>query len=251
MTAPSSAFAPDLGLDLAVTPRFTVQTPALPVAHRPLARLECFGPDGLATAELLSLILRTGGTDLGTAIVARYPTLDLLIRATADDLRSIPGMGPANVAALRCALSLPRRLTREHYANESPVLDNPGSIAEMLREENRGYTVERFQIVLLSTRRRLIRTVIAGDGTLDTLHVHPREVFRAAISANAAAIILVHNHPSGDPSPSEADVKVTRDLIRAGQLMKIEVLDHVILGRASEHRHQDYSSLKELGYFYQ
>ena len=85
---------------------------------------------------------------------------------------------------------------------------------------------------------------------LDTILVHPREVFRAAIAANAAGIILVHNHPSGDPTPSEADIKVTRDLIRAGQLLKIEVVDHVIIGRATASRAKDYASLRELGYFY-
>jgi DNA repair protein RadC len=89
-----------------------------------------------------------------------------------------------------------------------------------------------------------------SQGTLDRLLVHPREVFKAAIAANAAAVVLVHNHPSGDPTPSEADVKVTRDLIRAGQLLKIEVLDHVILGRATAERPKDFVSLRELGYFY-
>jgi DNA repair protein RadC len=89
-----------------------------------------------------------------------------------------------------------------------------------------------------------------SHGLLDTLLVHPREVFRAAIAANAAGVVLVHNHPSGDPTPSEADIKTTRDLIRAGQLLKIEVVDHVIIGRASAERGKDYSSLKDLGHFY-
>ena len=88
-----------------------------------------------------------------------------------------------------------------------------------------------------------------SQGTLDTLLVHPREVFKCAIAANAASLVLAHNHPSGDPSPSEADIKVTRDLIRAGQLLKIEVVDHIILGRATAGRAKDYSSLRELGYF--
>jgi len=89
-----------------------------------------------------------------------------------------------------------------------------------------------------------------SQGTLDTILVHPREVFKSAIAANAAALVLVHNHPSGDPTPSEADIKVTRDLIRAGQLLKIEVLDHIIIGRATPERVKDYMSLRELGYFY-
>jgi len=105
------------------------------------------------------------------------------------------------------------------------------------------------QVLSLNTRRRLIRLDEISDGTLDTLLVHPREVFQKAIAANAAAVVLAHNHPSGDPTPSEADIKVTRDLIRAGQLLKIEVLDHVIIGRATPERSKDYVSLRELGYF--
>ena len=119
-----------------------------------------------------------------------------------------------------------------------------------MRETNRLKGVEEFQVLLLNTRKRLIRVDVISQGTLDTILVHPREVFRAAIAGNAASIILVHNHPSGDPSPSEADIKVTRDLIRAGQLLKIEVVDHVIIGRATDQRSKDYASLKELGYFY-
>ena len=109
--------------------------------------------------------------------------------------------------------------------------------------------VENFQVVLLNTRRKLIEVVKVSDGTLDTILVHPREVFKPAIAANAAAIILLHNHPSGEATPSEADIKVTRDLIRAGQLLKIEVLDHVILGKRTEERPVDFVSLRSLGYF--
>lgn len=104
--------------------------------------------------------------------------------------------------------------------------------------------VESLFVLLLNTRRRIKGHVLVSTGTLDTILVHPREVFRAAILAASAAILIMHNHPSGDPSPSEADIKVTRDLIRAGQLLKIELLDHVIIGA------QRHSSLRELGYFY-
>ena len=133
---------------------------------------------------------------------------------------------------------------------EAPALDTPERIADLLRETVRDTTVEQIQVVLLNTRKRLIRVDKLSQGTQDTLLVHPREVFRNAILANASAIVLAHNHPSGDPSPSEADIKVTRDLIRAGQLLRIEVLDHVILGRATQERPRDYVSLRELGYFY-
>jgi DNA repair protein RadC len=138
----------------------------------------------------------------------------------------------------------------EELQRESPILDNPQAIADLLREHNRLMSVETFQILMLNTRRRLIRVERVSQGTLDTILVHPREVFKSAIAANAAAVVLVHNHPSGDPTPSEADIKVTRDLIRAGQLLKIEILDHVILGRATTERSKDFVSLRESGYFY-
>lgn len=109
---------------------------------------------------------------------------------------------------------------------------------------------ECFVVVLLNTRRHVKGHQLVSIGTLDTILVHPREVFRVAVIGGAAAVIIMHNHPSGDPTPSEADIKVTRDLIRAGQLMKIDVLDHVILGRATAERPKDWTSLRELGYFY-
>ena len=172
-----------------------------------------------------------------------------LARASLTELTKIKGIGRDKAIALKAAFTLAQRMARE-LSRESPQLDNPEAVADLLREESRLYEVENFQVVLLTTRRRLIRVERVSQGTLDTLLVHPREVFRPAISANASALILVHNHPSGDPTPSEADIKVTRDLIRAGQLLKIEILDHIILGRRTDERAKDYASLKELGYFY-
>jgi DNA repair protein RadC len=102
---------------------------------------------------------------------------------------------------------------------------------------------------LINTRRRLIRLIEIGAGSLDMVFVHPRDVFKPVIVFNAAALVLVHNHPSGDPSPSEADIRMTRDIIRAGQLLKIEVLDHLILGQRTAERPRDFVSLKELGFF--
>lgn len=110
--------------------------------------------------------------------------------------------------------------------------------------------IETLWIVLLSTRRKVTGCSLISTGTLDTILVHPREVFKPAIVASAGAIVLIHNHPSGDPSPSEADIKITRDLIRAGQLLKIDLLDHLIMGCATADRPKDYASLRELGYFY-
>jgi DNA repair protein RadC len=150
---------------------------------------------------------------------------------------------------LVAAFALARKMAGE-LQHESPVLDNPENVVRLLREKNLVKNVETLQVLLLNTRHRLIRVDEVIDGTIDTLLVHPREVFRSAIAANAAAVVLAHNHPSGDPTPSEADIKVTRDLIRAGQLLKIEVLDHIIIGRATPERSKDYVSLRELGHFY-
>jgi DNA repair protein RadC len=110
--------------------------------------------------------------------------------------------------------------------------------------------VECFVTLLVNTRRKIQGHVLISTGTLDTILVHPREVFRPAIIAASAAVILAHCHPSGDPTPSEADIKVTRDLIRAGQLLKIEVLDHIIMGQPSPDRQEDFVSLRTLGYFF-
>jgi len=110
--------------------------------------------------------------------------------------------------------------------------------------------VETMVVILVNTRRRIKGHHLVATGTVDTILVHPREVFRAAVIIASAALVLAHNHPSGDPTPSDADIKVTRDLIRAGQLIKIEVLDHVIIGQPSPERTRDYCSLREGGYFY-
>ena len=182
-------------------------------------------------------------------LLKRFDSLEKLSRANISDLCQIKGIGRDKAVALKSAFTLARRMAAE-IRLESPILDTPDRIADLLREDNRVYEVEHFQVVLLNTRRRLIAIEKVSQGTLDTILVHPREVFKSAISSNAAAIVLAHNHPSGDPTPSEADVKVTRDLIRAGQLLKIEVLDHVIIGRATSDRPKDYVSLRELGYFY-
>lgn len=225
-----------------------------PISERPRERLVEHGPDALSPAELIAILVRTGlrGTnavEVGKQLIQKFGSLDALARASVNDLRSVKGIGRDKAVTLMAAFTLARRMARE-LSQESPPMDNPERIADLLREENRAYPVENFQVVLLNTRRKLIRVEKISQGTLDTILVSPREVFKYAISANAAALVLAHNHPSGDPTPSEADIKVTRDLIRAGQLLKIEVLDHVILGRATAERPKDYASLRELGYFY-
>ena len=226
-----------------------------PASERPRERLVARGPDALTHAELIAILLRTGlkgvnVVQVGQNLLQKFGgSLNALAQASVDEVRATPGIGRDKAATLVAAFALAKRMEQERR-EESPVLDNPATVMNFMRESNRLRNVESFQVLLLNTRKRLIRVEDIAEGTLDTLLVHPREVFRAAIAANAAGIVLVHNHPSGDPSPSEADIKVTRDLIRAGQLLKIEVIDHVIIGRATAERAKDYSSLRELGHFY-
>lgn len=226
----------------------------LPASERPRERLAQGGADSLSNIDLIAILLRTGAKGVSALqaadqLIRKFKSLDQLSRASLDDLCQIKGIGRSKAISLTSAFALARRLARE-VGSEAPMMDTPERIADFLREESRKYSVEHFQIVLLNTRRKLLHVHHVSDGTLDTLLVHPREVFRLAISRNASSIVLVHNHPSGDPTPSDADVKVTRDLIRAGQLLKIEVLDHIILGQRTPERPRDYVSLRELGYFY-
>jgi len=212
------------------------------------------GAENLKTEELIAILLRTGtkGTsalEAAAQLLGRFNhSLDTLSRVSVEEIRSVKGIGRDKAVTLKAAFTLAQRVARQ-MAGEAPLLDTPGSVADFLREDHRDCQVETTRVVLLNTRRRLIRVEKLADGILDSALVHPREVFRPAIAANAAAIVLVHNHPSGDPTPSEADVKITRDLIRAAQLLKIDFLDHLILGRRTESCPRDYASLRELGYF--
>lgn len=227
----------------------------LPSGDRPRERLVAQGADALRNSELIAILLRTGlqgrsAVQVAEDLVTRFQKLSELASASVEELCEIKGVGRDKAVTLKAAFTLAKRMASELHG-EAPLLDEPEKIADLLREEVRGLDVEHFQVLLLNTRRRLIRKESLSKGTLDSTVVHPRDVFRFAISANASAIVLVHNHPSGDPTPSEADVRITRDLIRSGQLLKIDVLDHVILGRRSKERDVDYVSLRELGYFYQ
>lgn len=225
-----------------------------PASEWPRERLVAKGADALSHAELVAILLRTGTpgvnvVEVANQLVRKYGSLNSMARASIEDLQTVKGIGRDKAVTLVAAFALARRMAEE-IRREAPLLDTPEAVADLMREDMRLRDRETFQVLLLNTRRRLIDVARIADGTLDTILVHPREVFRPAIAANASAIVLVHNHPSGDASPSEADIKVTRDLIRAGQVLKIAVLDHVVLGRKSEQRSKDYVSLRELGYFY-
>jgi DNA repair protein RadC len=223
----------------------------LPTQERPRERLRAQGAESLRNSELLAIILRTGSkgisaVDMGERLLQQFGTLEKLARASLQDLQKVRGIGRDKAVAVKSAFTLAQRLAQE-VRYDSPRMDTADAVADLLREEVRLRDVETFHVLLLNTRRKLIRTERISVGLLDQILVHPREVFRHAVAANASAIVLAHNHPSGDPTPSDADIRATRDLIRAGQVLKIEVLDHVIIGTRSNERPRDYVSLRELG----
>jgi len=226
----------------------------LPEGERPRERLAALGADALRSAELIAILLRTGlkgisAIQVAESLLQKFGTLERLAGASLDELRAVKGVGRDKAVALQAAFTLARRMARE-LRSETPLLDTPERVAELLREDSRAQEVEQFQVLLLNARKRLIRVEPVSQGLVDTLLVHPREVFKSAIAANASFVVLTHNHPSGDPSPSEQDVKVTRDLVRAGHLLQIEVLDHIIMGKKTREGGRDYTSLRELGFIY-
>jgi len=214
---------------------------------RPREKLQRVGASGLGDNELLAIVLghgraRTSALDLANAVLVASAGVHGLVRVRLDELRAIPGIGAARGAQILAAVELGRRtLTRS--APERVQIASPRAAAEYLLPQYGNRPVEQFGVVLLDTKHRVLRTLILSVGTLDASIVHPREVFGAAASAGAAAVVLFHNHPSGDPKPSPDDVALTRRLSAAGVLMGIDVIDHVILADVR------YFSFKEEGTF--
>lgn len=232
----------------------TARIKDMPDLERPRERLIARGAGALSHAELIAILLRTGtqgqsAIDIARDLVREHNTLSNLARTSVEELQQVKGIGRDKAVTLKAAFILARRMADE-IPEARPLLDDPERMADHMREEFRDKEIEEFHTLLLDTRRRLIRAEQITTGILDTAIVHPREVFKKAIAANASALVLVHNHPSGDPTPSKADIQVTRDLIRAGQLLKIDVLDHVIIGQRTTEQDRDFVSLKEMGYFY-
>jgi DNA repair protein RadC len=212
---------------------------------RPREKLERVGAGGLGDNELLAIVLgqgvpRSGALDLANAVLASAGGLHGLARSSLDDLRQVPGIGAARAAQLIAAIEAGRR-TLVRGRRERPQITSARDAAELLLPQFGSRPVEHFGVVLLDTKHRVLRSTLLSVGTLDTSVVHPREVFREATRGGAAAIVLFHNHPSGDPLPSDDDVALTRRLVRAGELMGIAVLDHVILAETR------YCSLRDMG----
>jgi DNA repair protein RadC len=214
---------------------------------RPREKLQRLGAAALGDNELLAIVLghgrsRVSALDMANAVLETADGAHGLVRTRYDDLCAIPGIGQARAAQILAAVELGRRtLTRP--LRERVQIVNARSAAEFLLPQYGSRPVEQFGVVLLDTKRRVIRTLVLSVGTLDASIVHPREVFGAAAAAGAAALVLFHNHPSGDPRPSPDDVDLTRRLAAAGVLMGIDVVDHVILADVR------YYSFKEEGIF--
>ncbi|HTL43988.1 MAG TPA: DNA repair protein RadC [Vicinamibacterales bacterium] len=206
---------------------------------RPREKLQRVGAGGLGDNELLALVLgqgpaRSGALELANAVLAVVGGLHGLARASMDELRRIPGIGDARAAQLLAAVEAGRR-TLVRSRRERPQILHPRNAAELLIPQFGSQPVEHFGVLLLDTKHRVMRTSVVSVGSVDTSVVHPREVFRAAATVGAAAIVLFHNHPSGDPTPSTDDVVLTQRLVRAGDLMGIQVLDHVIVAESRYH----------------
>lgn len=224
----------------------------VPEAERPREVFDRLGPENMSDKQLLALILRSGVkgrsvTDLAEGMLNEYGSLSALAAVSATDLASIKGMGRVRAQVVKSALELARRLAAQGDA--APIsVRTPDAAARLLRHAAMASDVECFWVLLLDRKYRLRRPPTqVTRGILDASLVHPREVFKEAVRTNSAAVVLVHNHPSGDPQPSAEDIRITRQLIEAGRVMDIEVLDHVILGRAEGERTQDYFSLRESG----
>lgn len=205
--------------------------------------MERVGERGLSLTELLAIVIGTGNADnnalrLAQLLLARVGGLEGLTRATATEMEAIKGIGPVTAIKIRAALELGRRAMARSEEKRAQIT-SPADVANLLMSEMMHLEQEHLKVVILDTRNRVLETPTIYIGSLNTVVARTGELFKAAVRINAAAIIVVHNHPSGDPSPSPEDIEITRQLITAGKLLDIEVLDHIIIG------HQRYVSLKE------
>ncbi len=225
---------------------------AAPRPDLPRERLARDGPAALGDAELLAVLLRHGsrGEDvltLSRRVLSEAGALPGLARWRLGDFRRLRGLGPVKALQLVAAVELSRRLLLSPHG-EAPLLDQPAQVRDYLLPLATGLEVEKFWVLCLNRRHRLLRRVELTSGTAHATLAHPREVFGLAVREGASAIVCAHNHPSGDPAPSAPDVQVTRLLRDSGRTLGIELLDHVILGRAgADPLGKGYYSFREAG----
>ncbi|HUK82500.1 MAG TPA: DNA repair protein RadC [Verrucomicrobiae bacterium] len=220
----------------------------MPPSERPRERLQRHGASALSDAELIAILLRTGvkgqsAVQLAQELLKNH-SLSELVSVPLEALAKTRGVGRTKAIQLKAAFELAARLSRPR---EHTSVSTPAEAVAAVGNEMRSLDREEFRVLLLNTKNGLIRVAQVSRGSLNASIVEPREVFKDAIAASAASMILTHNHPSGDPTPSSEDIAITKRLVKAGELLNIAVLDHIILGQRTTGREQDYVSLKELG----
>jgi len=217
----------------------------MPAGERPRERLLRCGPGALKTSELIAIIFRTGSRVGGVEQVAErllgsFGDLRSVAKASIEELCEFDGVGLVKAIELRAAFELGKRLA-ESTRTERPTIRCPADVADLVMGDLKMFDQEHFRVLLLDTKNRVTRIEEVFKGSLNASVSHPREAYRAAVSAAAAAVILVHNHPSGDPRPSQEDIATTRRMAEAGETLGIPLLDHVIIGDG------EHVSLKERG----
>ncbi len=216
-----------------------------PQDERPRERLLMFGATGLSDAQLLAIIIRSGkggrsALDVGRELLQKFNSLAGIEQAGIAELQEVPGIGPAKAAEIKAALELGRRFQKlDPSVPYRESLCSSGNVVQYYQSRMKDVKKEIFHCVLLDTKNKVIRDDVVSIGSLSASIVHPRETFKAAIRESAAAVIFVHNHPSGDTKPSQEDILLTRRLVQAGEVLGIRVLDHIIVGDGAHFSFKD------------
>jgi DNA repair protein RadC len=219
----------------------------IPSSDRPRERLYTRGPAELSLQELLAIVIGGGSRGSSALVLAlgllrEFGDLVAMGRSGVDEMRRVPGIGFARACQLAAAFELGKRFAKESRSAGTSVRA-PRDIARMFMDEMKDYDREHFKAAFLNTKNQVIKVVTVSIGSLNASIVHPREILKPAIAASAASIVLVHNHPTGDPTPSREDVEFTRRFAKCGELIGIELLDHIVIGA------DRFQSLKEAGHF--
>jgi DNA repair protein RadC len=212
---------------------FTVRD--LPRQERPRERLQKFGSEALSAQELLALVIGRGISkksvmSIAQELLAKFGNIKAIGQATIEELSQIKGIGLAKAAQIKACFELGKREELEPEPKDFNI-KNPESVVKAIRSSIKDKAKEHFKLILLNPRNKIIGISTISIGTLNASLVHPREVFKDAIVHSAASVVLAHNHPSGDPEPSEDDIKITNKLVESGKILGIEVIDHIVIGK--------------------